>query len=399
MEDTKLKIDILPNKYRGFFTGKFKKEKALYLSGEIAGVCYNKEGFNALKDEKKEKTLKRINDTLNNGHHSVYDHVNISFNLQNIPKILAMTINNEHQYTTSEKSGRYTELNKNDTSIISYREVELYNKWLNIFKIKIKEKYGHIYKDFKIKTLAQENARYLITVFMPTQMIYTTSLRQINYIASWMQEYVDNSQNDFEKKLSPFMLNFIDELERLNVLEPGLMKNEKHRKLSLFGKDLDKKEEYYGDVYSTIYEGSFAQFAQAQRHRTINYKLELLEEKKYFIPPIIEDDEILTEEWINDIASLKDINPQGEIVRIHETGTYEAAILKWKERLCSAAQQEIMAHERDFALKYQRNLIESNHPLQYDIVNYTKGARCTFSDFECPRDCGFKEGKTLKRKI
>ena len=47
------------------------KEKALYLSGEIAGVCYNKEGFNALKDEKKEKTLKRINDTLNNGHHSV----------------------------------------------------------------------------------------------------------------------------------------------------------------------------------------------------------------------------------------------------------------------------------------------------------------------------------------
>ena len=75
--------------------------------------------------------------TLNNGHHSVYDHINISFNLQNIPKILAMVLNNEHQYTTSEKSARYTPVQVSGESVITDREVELYNKWMEIYKEKI----------------------------------------------------------------------------------------------------------------------------------------------------------------------------------------------------------------------------------------------------------------------
>ena len=37
--------------------------------------------------------------------------------------------------------------------------------------------------------------------------------------------------------------------------------------------------------------------------------------------------------------------------------------------------------------------------LAEDIKNYTKGARCTFKDFTCTADCGFAEGKTLKRLI
>ena len=72
--------------------------------------------------------------TLGNGHHSVYDHVAISFDLKNVPKILAMVINNEHQYTTSEKSARYTKVVKDDT-IISSREEELYNKWIEILSL------------------------------------------------------------------------------------------------------------------------------------------------------------------------------------------------------------------------------------------------------------------------
>lgn len=66
--------------------------------------------------------------TLNNGHHSVYDHINLSFNLQNIPKILAMVLNNEHQYTTSEKSVRYTSVVRQVGSIITDDEEKLYNK-------------------------------------------------------------------------------------------------------------------------------------------------------------------------------------------------------------------------------------------------------------------------------
>ncbi len=400
MEKLKVKIDILPNHFLKE-DGTFDREEAIKLSGKIAGVCYDKEGFEHLANEPIEKTMRRVDMTLNNGHHSVYDHIMISFNIHNIPKILAMVINNEHQYTTSEKSGRYTRIEKAPGSIITADEERLYNKWLEIFIIKIKERYGDIYNDSKIKKLAQENARNLITVFMPTEMIYTTSLRQINYIASWMQEYINNAdmKNPFERKLAKSMSEFIEALDDVNVLEEGLMRNEKCRTISLFGKGLDKRPDYFGNVYSTTYDGSFAQYAQAQRHRTLDYQLEMLDEKSYYVPPIIEDDQMLVDEWLRDIQSVKKVNPIGEMVRIRETGKYEDFILKCKERLCSAAQLEIMEQTRETLLKYKKALEEAHDPLAEDIEKYSHGARCTFPDFTCTSDCHFSEGKRLVRKI
>ncbi len=400
MEQTKIKVGILPNQFLRS-DGTFDKDEAIKLSGKIAGVCYDKEGFTHLENEPEERTMRRVDMTLNNGHHSVYDHILINFNLQNLPKILAMVLNNEHQYTTSEKSARYTPVVRKEGSIITEDEERLYNKWINIFKIKIKSKYGNIYNDSKIQKLAQENARYLVTVFMPTQMIYSTSFRQINYIASWMQDYIANANmdNDFERKLASSMQELLNELSNANVLEEGLLKNEKYRHLSLFGEDLDKKEIHFGDVYSTLYKGSFAQLAQAQRHRTLDYQMEMLDEKEYFVPPIIEDDNVLVNEWLSDMQVVKGVNPQGELVKISEVGKYDDFILKCKERLCSAAQLEIMLQTRKTLLNYKKALEESNSPLAQDIEKYSHGARCTFLDFHCTSDCKFKEGKTLTRKI
>lgn len=395
-----MNISILPNQFLKD-DGTFAKDEAINLSGKIAGVCYDKEGFNHLKDEELAKTLKRVNNTLINGHHSVYDHIMINFNIENIPKILAMVINNEHQYTTSEKSARYTPIVRKDNSIITEREEQLYNKWLNIFKMKIKAKYGDIYNDFKIKTLAQENARYLVTVFMPTQMIYSTSLRQINYIASWMLEYINNANlsDNFEYNLSKSMQEFISCLDKLNVLDDRLMTNEKKRSLSLFGKDLDKREDYFGYVYNTNYYGTYSELAQGQRHRTLDYQMERLNDKRYFVPPIIKDDKVLVTEWLNDLNSVRNVTPQGEIILINESGTYDNFILKCKERLCSAAQLEIMLQTKETLLKYKKVLEEANNPLAQDIIKYSHGARCTFPDYQCQKDCGFKEGKILTRKI
>lgn len=400
MERTKIKIDILPNQFLKS-DGKFDMDKAMLLCGKVAGVCYDEEGFSHLENEEQEKTMHRVDMTLKNGHHSVYDHVMINFNLQNLPKILAMVLNNEHQYTTSEKSARFTPVVRQEGSIITVEEEKLYNKWLDIFKIKIKEKYGYIYNDTKIKRLAQENARYLVTVFMPTQMIYSTTLRQINYIASWMLDYVEHvdKNNKFEIELALSMQDFLIELYRLNVLEEGLLQNEKHRSLSLFGHNLDSKEEHFGDVYSTVYKGTFAQLAQAHRHRTLDYQMELLDEKEYFIPPIIQDDQILVDEWLADMQIVKGVTPQGELIKISEVGKYEDFILKCKERLCSAAQLEIMLQTKETLLKYKKALEESKSPLAYDIEKYSHGARCTFPDFNCASDCKFNEGKLLTRKI
>ena len=397
----KIRIDILPNLYLNE-DGTFNTKEVLNLSGKIAGVCYDKEGFNHLINEPQEKTDRRIFMTLNNGHHSVYDHTYINFNIQNIPKILAMVLNNEKQYTTSEKSARYTKITPGENSVITKEEVNLYNKWLGLFESKIAKEYGNVLSSLKIKKLAQENARYLVTVFMPTQMIYTTSLRQINYMASWIASYIEdnkNNLNDFESKLSKAMGEFLKELERLNVLVPELMSNEKHRKLSLFGSNLEQISELFSNVYETTYMGSFASLAQAQRHRTLDYQMEMLDKKEYYDPPILENDSYLKDEWLEDINKVGLVIPQGELILISEMGKYEDFILKCKERLCSAAQVEIMHQTRDTLARYKKYLEDHNNALASDIIKYSHGPRCTFPDYECPSDCKLGPVKKLDRRV
>ncbi len=385
-----MKIEILPNKYL-LEDNTFDKESALNLCGKIAGVCYASKGFESLKNEDEKKTNSRIKRTIDNGHHSVYDHIMISFNIKKIPKILAMILNNEHQYTTSEKSARYTKVEKSN-------ELELYNKWVEIFKDKIKKKYNS-FDDRKCEQLSQENARYLVSVFMETEMIYSTTLRQINYISSWMMKYIENvdESDKFQVKLKESMQEFIKILKDLNVLESGLMKNEKERSISLFGENVEKREDYFSDVYSINYEASFAYLAQAQRHRTLDYEISIMKDKKYFIPPIIEDDKDLVENWLEDISTVE--YPQGELILINERGTYENFILKCKERLCTAAQLEICNKTKEILNMYESSLKKKKHYLYDDIIKYNKGARCTFPGYNCTEKCLFKEGIDLTRKV
>ena len=312
-----------------------------------------------------------------------------------------MVLNNEKEYNTSEKSARYTPVTTSVNSIISTKEIELYNKWLEIFKIKIQLHYPNGFSETKIRSLAQENARYLITVFMPTQMVYTTSLRQLNYIASWMMEYINKADktNVFERKLAQAMQEFITELDSLNLLEERLLTNDKNRKLSLFGNNLSDTKDVFSYPYYTTYDGSFAQLAQAQRHRTIDYQMEMIPQNGFFIPPILLDDKVLVDEWLNDMNSVANITPNGQLVTIAETGTYDNFILKCKERLCTAAQLEIANQTKNTLLRYKKALEDSCSPLAQDIEKYSHGARCTFPDYACHEQCHFSEGIKLERII
>ena len=56
----------------------------------------------------------------------------------------------------------------------------------------------------------------------------------------------------------------------------------KQRTLSLFANR--EREEEWGENYSTNYVASFAEVAQAQRHRTIYYEITLLENTTYDSP-------------------------------------------------------------------------------------------------------------------
>ena len=65
---------------------------------------------------------------------------------------------------------------------------------------------------------------------------------------------------------------------------------------------------------------------------------------------------------------VKGFTPQGEIVKISEVGKYEDFILKCKERLCSAAQLEIMLQTRKTLLNYKKALeYYKKYPYQYLI--------------------------------
>ena len=382
-----MKIDVistsLPN-------NKTSKEEFNKFSGHCAGICYMADNFETLLNEDETKTQRRVVQTMTGGHHSVFDHNYITLYLEDIPKLLAMLINNEKMYTTSEKSARYTRMKPTE------KEENLYNKWMDIFEKEIEEKYPDM-NPKKIKKLAQENARYLISVLTPTSMVYTLSYRQLNYIYGWAKKF--KPENKILKMLAPSVEELVKTLEGLGYIEEGLIEDNKSRGFSLFDNKVKDRREYFGDVYSTNYKGSFAELAQAHRHRTLSYSIAQLEQDEFFVPPIIEGKEELKTEWLKDISSVADLLPQGMLVLINERGTYENFILKLKERICTNAQLEICNQSRETLMKYKDALEKSGHPLAEDIKNYTKGARCTFKDFTCTADCGFAEGKTLKRLI
>ena len=366
-------------------------EEAIIFSGKAAGICYMPDTLDVLLNEEKEKTLKRADRTLISGHHSVFDHPTYNLALEEIPKILAMILNNEGMYTTSEKSARYTKMKLED------REKELYEKWIEIFSKEISKEYPNI-QEKQVLKLAQENARYLISIFTPsTTMEYSVSLRQINYIMDWFEDFILNAEDtEFNKMLKPYLKDFNEQLKDLKIEK--LDSKVKKRTLSLFDTRTNRNEEF-GENYCTTYKGTFAEFAQAQRHRTINYKITIPEEMQYYIPLIIKDNEELKNEWLKDINSLGDQYPQGLLININERGTVENFILKTKERLCGCAQLEIMLQTKEILDKYLEETKETNKEVYEYLKEYESGIRCKFADWKCTAPCIWGPNKSLTRKI
>ncbi len=114
-----MKIELIKENYFRNEDGTFNLEGALLLGGKIAGICYDKQVYNHLLEEDTEKTIRRTNLTMGSGHHSVYGHSDVILYLQGIPKILAMVLNNEHAYNTSEKPARYTPVEQKSSPNIS----------------------------------------------------------------------------------------------------------------------------------------------------------------------------------------------------------------------------------------------------------------------------------------
>ncbi len=399
MKLSNLKITLLENTPFLKDDGTFNLNKAMDFSGKIGGICYNENGLMDSFAEDDEKTEKRINNSTAGEHQSVFEHVNVSMYLKDSSKMLNMVLNDEGQYSTSERSLRYTAVKDGECNLTK-REIFLYEKWYKIFVDLITAQYGDVLKPFKIKTLAKENARYMTSTFINTEMVHTLPLAQLNRIAKYMKEYLDKEdKNDFEQRVSKDFEMFLSECDRLNLLDERLQSNRKERTLKIFGENLDSIPEEFGVTYSTTYRGSFAEYAQKERHRIEKSSLERDELNGFFVPPILELYHNLIDIWLNDIISVKEEVPQGELVTIHEEGTFDTFISKLKERDCSAAQLEIFRQTEETKKKYYEALKEKDHPYVKKLEPYMGKRRCGYPDYTCNKPCGFREGIIGSRKI
>ncbi|MBE7077058.1 MAG: FAD-dependent thymidylate synthase [Clostridiales bacterium] len=364
-------------------------ERMRKSAGQYAGVCYMPHDFDAILNELIGKSMDRANMTLNSGHHSVYDHVRITLCLEDIPKFLAMILNNEKDYSTSEKSARFTK--SKPTGV----ELEMYEKWCAKFEKLIYAKYGKVkyFDEKRIRKLAQENARYMISSFMTTTMVYTVSLRQLNYICNWLEE-LSRGDDKLSELVAPYAKQFVENIKksgyRIEELQDG-----KGRSLSLIGKRV--RNEQWGEMYSANYMGSLAMLAQAQRHRTIQYEMMLPEMESYFVPPILETED-LRNEWLEDMSkvSRNGIITQGRLVHINERGSYENLILKTRERLCTCAQLEINDSTNELINRYIKST--DDEFVRSELEKIQGKARCA-SGFKCTTPCGFAEGIDLSRIV
>lgn len=369
------------------------------FSGKNAKICYLSDSY--FSSEKSESSsVKRFNSTTNRGHHSIADHCFVTVLFEDISKMSAMVLNSLQFYNTSEKSGRYTVMDKG-----SVREQQLYNKWKDKFEIAIEDEYPDMDKNRIIK-LAQENARYFLSIFnKSTTMSYTTSIRQFSYIVDWINklENIIDIDNQFNKNLIDDLLEVKDAIINANLYFEDL-KDNKDRDLSFLARQttdpiLQFEKDEYGYTYKTSYYGSFVQLAQAQRHRTIKYYMDFNgENMDYYIPPILKYDDSLVNEWLEDMESIKDLYPQATLVKIIETGDIPNFILKCKERLCSRAQLEICLQTKDTLEKF-RPYIECLEPYIGNYINgkYTPKTKCQLLN-GCKEPCHMVN-ETFTRKI
>lgn len=394
----------------------------LYINKIIAGLmgatCYMPDSFEKLNQKTNEQILRIAEIVEGNNHHSTFGHSFVTLEIAGIPKALAMVLNNEHDYNTSEKSARYT-IMKN----VEPKQLELYEKWTKIFKNEIENRYPSGSNNFfdkdgkKVQKLAQENARYMLSVFTPTNMVYTVSFRQLNYIAHWMEYQINHPDNAFYEALRNDMIQFVDFCKNNNLYSDKLSDN-KGRNLQFFGDGILK--DVYSNTFQGCYKMSLACLAQAQRHRTLDYHISTLTFKndfsknnEFYVPPIIEGNDGLKNEYLEDITSIAQTLPQGTIIDVVSSGTLENFILQAKERLCSCAQKEIRDLVYNQAKIYSDRLKQDAEKCfisgQTDklalykkyiekLESILKGARCK-SGYKCTSPCGFKEGIDLESLI
>lgn len=316
-----------------------------------ARICYSEKNWDELLEEAFMPGL--MNNIISNGHHSPIDHFGINFYFDGPEKSLAMVFNNQGMYTTSEKSARYTVMKD-----IPEHQRQLYSKWDNWFLEEIKQKFPEnefpkLYSRRKptekntAEKLAQENARYVTSVFTPTKMTHSLTWRQMNILYHQFNDFINENENGSDKykaRLSEEMKGFVqsDEIKHW-VIEEAQVRMKGNIPLRFF-KNKPVEEIFGEDQYGINYNASFASLAQLHRHRLVNYTVSdgfgQGAPLGIYVPRLIEVAG-KTNEWTSDLNSVAEYDfPQGQLLRIGERGLRENLPARTEERECGLAQLE-----------------------------------------------------------
>lgn len=368
--------------------------------GTISGECYSSEGMPALASQPKEKALMRADNCAKGGHLSVFGHFVATLELVGISKAMCMLLNNNHVNNTSERSMRYTNMKNACTP----KDLELYDKWKDIFYNKITNTYGKKYPEIFTSSLitkkANENARYIISSYYKTRMVYTNDVREFTNISNTIENVLSLGDN-----MPAFLKGMKDELIEFNTLLKGtglvfdIFNDQREKSFSLLSKNNRIIKPYYGDCIADSYKMSLSCTAQLQRHRFLNISIAFDEKPKFFVPEILRDDPKLVEDWLKDCESEKDRFPQATLINVNEIAPANLIIKKDYERLCSSVQQELCNVCYEQAKRIADNIDEDLVDLKQQFSKLT-GSRCLWQKgFKCPTPCGFAEGIKCTRKV
>ena len=380
--------------------------KQTLLGGKFGGTCYAAEGYATIRSQPEEKAFQRAERTAASGHHSVFQHGMVTMEVH-CPKIIAMLLNSIGVSNTSEKSARYTAMQP-ETEL----ELELYGKWQGIFVRKIEEHYGNRLNRRDVEKLAGENARYMISVFCATSMVYSLPFRNIFYVLDWaerMQENLRGMAGGFNKRLSKEIAGLIQSLSQVaggRNFHDNKQEYFRFMPVQATGQYDDDNAEYYGDVYTAKFLSTFAQAAQEQRHRTtrvkINFGGDHPAEYGFYVPVPLRGTK-WEKEWLADMEQVSSVYPQGILVSVTEQGLFEDFALKCKERMCGRAQLEIMQMTEELFkrfLAHKENLSKANRGrLEAMMENGSPCPRCGYRDFVCQEGCSWGKKEALTRLI
>lgn len=402
---TKIDTIAVTKEVEKLSAGELNRELTI-LSGKFGGTCYAKEGYDTIRKQPVEKALKRAESTAARGHHSVFQHGMVNMEII-CPKMIAMLLNSIGVSNTSEKSARYTQMHPE-----TEQEQRLYDKWHDILAAEIERRYPERFREQEIDKLAYENARYMISVFCETAMVYSLPFRNIFYVLDW----IDGMMKTLETLDGGFNKRLLRELTSLQKALLGVVGQEnfhdtkgdyfRFMPVQATGEYDDDNKEYYGDVYTAKFLASFAQVAQEQRHRTTRVKINFLGKEPgefgYYVPPIIKGT-AYEEEWLEDIKKVGDVYPQGMLVSVTEQGLFEDFVVKCKERMCGRAQLEIMTLTEQMVEQFIRNrdnLSRANRQRLDNITAHGKPcARCGYPDYQCKEGCTWGNKEALDRLI